>query len=184
MAKIVSLLAALPALASVGVATSLEAKSTKDPAASKAEVQIMKVMAERKRAMETGDTEAVSREMTEDYIQTDVSGRIWDKATWLKEYFSPMANLIKSGKSSWTLNRCNLRFSIHRDVAVVMGRADMNVVGASGTGLNAWVADPSHSFSRTFYFTHVYRRKGGRWLLAALQNEVAVGPASPNDKCR
>jgi hypothetical protein len=40
-----------------------------------------------------------------------------------------------------------------------------------------WAADPNASFSRTLRFTHLYVRRNGKWLLAALHNSVPVSPA-------
>jgi hypothetical protein len=54
---------------------------------------------------------------------------------------------------------------------------------AKGTGAkfgpeHTWVADPSSSFSGTLHFTHVYIKKNGNWMLAALHNQMPLPAAS------
>ena len=184
--KIAALLATQVVVMSVSALTPGEAKPASSPSIESAQAQIQNVMAERLRASLSGDTAAISRSMTDDYIQTDISGHTQDKATWLREYFVPLAGLIKSGKFKWErYDHCDLKFRIHNDVAVVTGRLDAKGVGAKWVpDQHTWAADPKGSFGGSLYFTHVYRREGGSWVLAALQNAVPVGTSvAPTEKC-
>ena len=140
------------------------------------EDELRAVMAERVKASLSGDTEAVSKFMADDYLQTDIFGHVQDKATWLKEYFIPLAELIKAGKFRWDrFDQSELQFRIYGDSAVVVGRFDGKGTGAKWVPeQHTWVADPSSSFAGTLRFTHVYVKRNGKWLLAALHNAVAV----------
>jgi hypothetical protein len=66
-----------------------------------AETEIRSVMAQIRTASLEGDSDKVSSLMADDYIQTDISGHVQDKQTWLREYFNPLAELIKAGKFRW-----------------------------------------------------------------------------------
>lgn len=162
-------------------ASAAVASTSKD----RAQTEIRSVMADRLKASLSGDTETISRLMADDYIQTDISGHGQDKAAWLREYFNPLAALIKSGKFKWErYDQCNLTFRVNGDVAVVMGRLDAKGTGAKWSPQeHIWVADPNGSFGGSLVFTHVYRRERGKWLLAALQNAVPVGPHVATEKC-
>jgi hypothetical protein len=50
-----------------------------------AESEIRSVMAQLLKASLEGDSDKVASLMTDEYIQTDISGHVQDKATWLKE---------------------------------------------------------------------------------------------------
>ncbi len=108
-------------------------------------------MAELRKANIEGDVETVANSMTDDYVQTDINGYRKDKTTWLNEYFKPLADLIKAGNFRWDeYERKNLQFR--------------------------WVADPNATFSGTLHFTHVYIKRNGKWLLAALHNQIPLPP--------
>lgn len=183
--RITAFSAALAIPPCLSTSVSLEAQPVSHVQAIGTQAQIQKVMAERVKASLAGDTQAISRSMTADYIQTDISGHAQDKATWLREYFVPLASLIRSGRFKWErYDHCDLTFRVHGDFAVVMGRLDAKGIGAKWVPQqHTWIADPSASFSGSLFFTHVYRREAGKWLLAALQNAVPVGPQVPNGKC-
>lgn len=69
-----------------------------------------------------GDSDASAALMTDEYLQTDISGRVQDKRTWFTEYFNPLAALIKAGKFHWSLyDRKDIRIQIYGECAVVMG---------------------------------------------------------------
>jgi uncharacterized protein DUF4440 len=139
-----------------------------------AETGLRKVLAERRDASLEGNAEKIASSMTDKYLQTDISGYVQDKATWFKEYFNPLAELIKAGKFRWEVfDQRELEFRFYEDSAVVIG-----VLEAKGTGArwvpqsHTWQADPGASFSGVLHFTHVYVKRNGRWLLAALHNAV------------
>jgi Domain of unknown function (DUF4440) len=153
---------------------------TAEPPDSSAEAELRATMAERHKASLEGDTEKIAASMTEDYLQTDISGLIQDKATWLKNYFVPLAELIRAGKFRWERYEENqVQVRIHGDAAVVAGTLEAKGSGARfDVERHGWVADPNATFSGKLHFTRVYIRSNGRWLLAALQNAVPVSASS------
>jgi uncharacterized protein DUF4440 len=160
-------------------ATRAEERQTEGGVSHAAEAEIRAVMAERLKASREGDSGKVTSLLAEEYLQTDISGHIQDKSTWFKEYFDPLAMLIKAGKFRWEIyDQRELQFRIYRDSAVVIG-----VFEGKGTGAklvpekHTWEADQNASFSGTLRFTHVYVKRNGKWLLAALQNAVPFSPA-------
>ena len=143
-----------------------------------AENEIRATMEQMREASLAGDSARISHLMADDYLQTDISGHVQDKATWMKEYFKPIAELIKAGKFHWDIyERKDLQFRIYGTSAVVIG-----VLEAKGSGArwspaeHTWVADPGGSFSGTLRFTHVYIKRNGRWVLAALHNAATFTP--------
>jgi uncharacterized protein (TIGR02246 family) len=147
-----------------------------------AEGELRAVMAERLKASIEGDTEKIASSMTDDYLQTDISGYVQDKATWLNEYFKPLAELIKAGKFRWEVyERKDEQLRMYGDCAVVIGALDLKGSGARPTPQHTWVADPNASFSGTLRFTHVYVKRNGKWLLAALHNQLPPRPQPPNN---
>jgi homoserine O-acetyltransferase len=147
---------------------------------SSAEADIRAVMAERLKASFKGDTEKIASSMADDYIQTDISGYVQNKSTWVNEYFKPLAELIKTGKFRWDVfEEKDIQIRIHGDSAVVIGRLELKGNGARPAPQHTWVADPEARPSLTLHFTRVYIRRNEKWLLAALHNAV---PAQPSNK--
>jgi hypothetical protein len=114
--------------------------------------------------------------MTDDYLQTDISGLVQNKDTWLKNYFITLADLIKAGKFRWeTYDLKDVEIRIHGDTGIVIGALEAKGSGARfDIERHTWVADPNASFSGKLRFTRVYIRRDGKWLLAALQNAVPL----------
>ena len=149
---------------------------------SSAEADLRALMAERRKASLEGDPEKIASSMADGYLQTDISGHVQDKVTWLREYFNPIAELIRTGKFRWEIyDQKELQFRIYGESAVVVG-----VLEAKGRGArwvpqrHTWEADPNASFSGTLRFTHVYIKRNGKWLLAALHNAVPLMPSASN----
>ena len=69
---------------------------------SSAKDEVLAALAERDKAFVAGDETKVAQFMSEDYLQTDVSGHVQDKQAWLKEYFGPLAPLLRSGQTQVT----------------------------------------------------------------------------------
>ena len=144
-----------------------------------AKAELQSVMEKRRKASLAGDSNNVASLLADDYVQTDVSGYVQDKTNWFKEYFNPLADLIKAGKFRWEVfDQKELEFRIFGDSAVVAGVLEAKGIGAK------WVpqkhtreADPNAGFSGTLRFTHVYVRRDGKWLLAALHNAVPFSAA-------
>jgi len=72
-----------------------------EPTDRSAEADLRETIAELRTASVEGDTQKVIASMTDDYLQTDISGLVQNKDTWLKNYFIPVADLIKAGKFRW-----------------------------------------------------------------------------------
>ena len=140
------------------------------------ESELRAVMDQLKAAALEGDSETTARLMTDEYLQTDISGHVQDKQQWFKEYFNPIASLIKAGKFHWDVyERRNLQFRIYGDSAVVVGALEAKGSGARWMPqTQSWQADPAATFTGTLYFTHMYVKHDGRWMLAALHNAVPV----------
>jgi uncharacterized protein DUF4440 len=150
-----------------------EAASTSDhlPANSPAaENELRAAMAERQKAMLAGDSNAVERLMAEEYLQTDIMGRVQDKSAWLAEYFRPLAALIKAGKFRWEMyDEKDVQMRMLGDTAVVVGSLTLKGTGARPVE-RTWEASPQSSVGGTLHFTRVWINRNGRWLLAAVHN--------------
>jgi len=148
-----------------------------DDSSSNAEADLSAFMNELRRANIQGDVDTVANSITDDYIQTDINGYRQDKTTWLNEYFKPLAELIKAGKFHWNeYERKNLQFRFYGGCAIVTGELQAKGTGAKFGPQHTWVADPNASFSGTLHFTHVYLKQNGKWMLAALQNQIPLPP--------
>jgi hypothetical protein len=147
---------------------------------SSSETELRAVMAERHKAGLEGDTEKIAASITDDYLQTDISGFIQNKDMWLKQYFIPLAELIKAGKFRWEMyDEKDVQIRIHGNSAVVVGTLEAKGSGARwDIQQHTWAADPSASFSGKLHFTRVYVRQNGKWMLAALHNSMSL-PAPP-----
>ncbi len=64
-----------------------------------AKAEVLAALAERDKAFVAGDDTKVAQFMSQDYLQTDVSGNVQDKQAWLNKYYLPMAPLLKSAKT-------------------------------------------------------------------------------------
>jgi len=159
--------------------TEASLKPTEQPSG---EAEILAAMDERRKASMEGDTEKVTSSLADEYLQTDIGGYVQDKATWLNEYFKPLAELIKAGKFHWEVyDRKDVQIRIYGDCAVVIGTLEAKGSGARYVPTqHTWMADPSASFSGTLRFTHVNIKRNGKWLLAALHNQLP--PPPPTNK--
>lgn len=153
-------------------ATKLSGGTTNRMEASSGERDLASAMAERDKAMLAGDGETVERLTADEYVQTDISGYVQDRSTWLNEYFRPLATLIKAGKFRWDTYEGN-DVQIHRfgDTAVVTGAMALKGTGAKPSG-HTWVESSETSFAGTLRFTRVWVNRDGGWRLAALQNAL------------
>ncbi len=147
-------------------------KGQSDPAVT----ELRATMAERVKASVNGDSDKIANGMAPEYVQTDISGYVQDKATWLKEYFNPLAELIKAGTFRWdAFEQDDIQYHIYGDCAVVTGALHAKGSGAMFVAQrHTWVSDPQATFAGTLRFTHVYLRRNGKWLLAALHNAVPI----------
>jgi ketosteroid isomerase-like protein len=140
---------------------------------------LRELMIGRRTASIQGDVDSITNSMADEYVQTDISGYRQDKSAWLDQYFKPLAVLIKSGKFKWTqYEHKDLQLQLYGDCAVVTGKLEAKGNGARFGPHHTWVPDATASFSGTLSFTHVYIRRDGKWLLAALHNAVPASPPS------
>jgi hypothetical protein len=148
---------------------------------SDAEAELRATLAERHKASLAGDSEKIAASMTDDYLQTDIAGFVQDKPTWLRQYFIPLAELIKAGKFRWEkYDEQDVRIRIHGDSAIVIGTLEAKGVGARmDMTTHSWMADSTAAFSGTLHFTRVYVRQNGKWMIAALQNSIVPPAPSP-----
>lgn len=170
------LLVILLTLLSTTIGAAAQQPNSPKPADSP-EVELRAFMAELRKASVEGDVDTIANSMTDDYVQTDINGYRQDKTTWLNEYFRPLADLIKAGKFHWVeFERTNLQFRFYGHCAIVTGELHAKATGAR-PGAHAWVPDPNASFSGMLHFTHVYIKQNGKWMLAALHNQMPLPPA-------
>jgi len=144
------------------------AQTTIDQSSAKAEV--LAALAERDKAFVAGDETKVAQFMSEDYLQTDVSGNVEDKQAWLNEYYRPLAPLLKSGKTQLaTFDRSEIVVRDFGETMVVAGKGTLKFVG-----VNPW--NPKVTYSpgpaRVYRFTHVWIKRGGAWKLAVIHNAI------------
>ena len=135
---------------------------------SSAKDEVLAALAERDKAFVAGDETKVAQVMSEDYLQTDVSGHIQDKQAWLNEYFRPLAPLLRSGETRLsTFDRSDIVVRDFGATLVVAGKLLYKFAG-----VNPW--DPKVAFQpgppRVIRFTEVWIKRAGVWKLAVLHN--------------
>jgi ketosteroid isomerase-like protein len=102
-----------------------------EPTDRSAEADLRATIAELRTASVEGDTQKVVASMTDDYLQTDISGLVQNKDTWLKNYFIPVADLIKAGKFRWeSYDLKDVEIRIHGDTGIVVGALEAKGSGA------------------------------------------------------
>jgi len=151
---------------------------------SSSEAALRTVMDERRKASLEGNTDKIANSLADEYLQTDITGYVQDKTAWLNEYFQPLAELIKAGKFHWDVfDPKDVQIRMQGDTAIAIGTLEAKGSGARyAPTQHTWVADPNASFSGTLRFTHVYIKRNGKWLLAALHNAVPLTPPPPANK--
>jgi homoserine O-acetyltransferase len=159
---------------------SAEASMKSNPA-SPEEAELRAVMAELHKASLEGDTERTVSLMTDEYVQTDISGHFQEKAEWMSGYSRPLAELIKAGKFHWEVyEEKDVQIRIYGDAALVMGMLELKGVGARWGEKYTWVADPDAHPGATLRFTRVFVQRNGKWLLAAIHNAIPLPPPPPS----
>ncbi len=141
---------------------------------SSAQAEVLVALAERDKAFVAGDETKVAEFMSEDYLQTDVSGNVEDKQAWLNEYYRPLAPLLKSGKTRLaTFDRSDIVVRDFGDTMVVAGKGTLKFVGVNPWNPNAtYLPGPA----RAYRFTHVWIKRGGAWKLAVIHNAIPTEP--------
>ena len=138
---------------------------------------VLAAFAERDKAFVAGDETKVAQVMSEDYLQTDVSGHIQDKQAWLNEYFRPLAPLLSSGETRLTtFDRSDVVVRDFGDTVVVAGKLTLKFAG-----VNPW--DPKVAFQPgpplIIRFTAVWIKRGGAWKMAVLHNATPQENRNP-----
>ncbi len=118
--------------------------------------------------------------MSEDYLQTDVSGNVYDKQTWLGEFYRRISPLLTSGKTRFlTFDRSDIVVRDFGDTVVIAGNGSQKMLG-----VNPW--NPNATYSPgppvTFRFTQVWIKRGGAWKLAVVHNAVPTESHNPIHK--
>jgi ketosteroid isomerase-like protein len=138
-------------------------------------------MADRQKAMLAGDADSIDRLTAEEYVQTDIFGHVQDKSAWLREYFLPLAALMKAGKFHWDLyEEKDVAVHMFSDTAVVTGSLHMKGTGARVAG-RTWQEAPNTSIEANLRFTRVWIKRDGAWRVAALHNALTPMTAANGD---
>jgi ketosteroid isomerase-like protein len=144
---------------------------------SSAKAEVLAALAERDKAFVAGDETKMAQLMSEDYLQTDVSGNVQDKQAWLNEYYGPLAPLLKSGETRCaTFDRSDLVVRDFGDTVVIAGKQTFKFAG-----INPW--NPRVTFQpgppRVLRFTHVWIKRGAAWKLAVVHNAIPQEQSGP-----
>jgi hypothetical protein len=129
-------------------------------------------IAARQKANLEGDTEKIEKLMTDEYLQTDILGRVQNKSEWLADYFRPLAALIKAGQFHWDVwEEKNVQIRQFGDVVIVVGTLTLKGRGASPVPGRGMVASPQATFGPVdLRFTRIWINRNDKWLLAAIHN--------------
>ncbi len=147
--------------------------------------EVLAALAERDKAEVAGDETKVAQSMSDDYLQTDVSGNIYDKQMWLNEYYRPMAPLLKSGKTRWVkFDRSDIVVRDLGDTFIVAGKMTIKHVGVNPWNPKDVIPPDSPRPPLTFSFTHVWIKRGGAWKLAVVHNAIPTESHNPIHKQR
>ena len=140
---------------------------------SSAKAEVLAALAERDKAFVAGDETKVAQFMSEDYLQTDVSGNVQDKRAWLNDYYRPMVPWLKSGKTSWvTFDRSDIVVRELGDTVVVAGKQTIKHIGVDPWNPTDVTPADSPRPPRSLRFTHVWIKRGGAWRLAVVHNAI------------
>ena len=144
---------------------------------SSAKDEVLAAFAERDKVFAAGDEARMAQVMSDDYLQTDVSGHAQDKQAWLNEYFRPLAALLRSGETRvTTFDRSDIVVRDFGDTVVVAGKQTFKFAG-----VDPW--DPRVNFQpgppRVLRFTQVWIKRGGAWKLAVVHNAIPQEQPNP-----
>jgi ketosteroid isomerase-like protein len=155
-------------LAIAGTTSYAQSPSKKFISKRSAESEVRKAFDAYYQAFNAGDVETVKRMSRDDYLQTDVYGNVQDKATWLAEYYLPLAERIKSGGLKLdTFKSSELQIRLYGNVAVIVGRTTLNNPVVSG-----------QAQTRGLRFTQVWVKSHGQWQRGVYHNAFVPEPIS------
>lgn len=156
-------------------ATRITPHSSADSETAIPEPTLRAAIEQRHQAMLDGDEGGVDRLTAKEYLQTDIFGRVQNKATWMSEYFRPLASLQKAGKFRWErYEESDVQVTMLGQTAVVTGALSMKGTGAKFT-TGKWEESPQSTIEGTLRFTRVWVKQDGAWVLAALHNAIPLG---------
>lgn len=112
-------------------------------AQSNPEEEVRQAMADNVNAQIHRDAAALQRQYADDYYRIGVTGRVWDKAAYMKAVMGP------EGGQSRKLDRSDVKIRIFGNVAVATGFGSL-----SGEG---------NSAPRTSQFLEVWVKRNGNW---------------------
>ena len=144
---------------------------------SSAKTEVLAALTELDKAFVAGDETKLRQFKSEDYLQTSVSGKVQDKEAWFKEYFGPLAPLLRSGETRLTtFDRSDIVVREFGDTVVIAG-----VLLYKFAGVDPW--NPKVNFQpgppRVLRFTQVWIRRGGPWKLAVVHNAIPQEQPNP-----
>jgi ketosteroid isomerase-like protein len=140
---------------------------------SSATTEVLAALAERDKAYLAGDETKVAQFMSEDYLQTSVSGDVQDKQAWLKEFYGPLAPMLRSGKTRYvTFERSDIVVRDFGDTMVMAGKQTLKHVGVDPWDPKIAIPADSPRPPGTLRFTHVWIKRGGAWKLAVVHNAI------------
>ena len=141
----------LALILAISTLSGMAQKATKAKAGGgSAEDQLESLEKERAQAVIKGDTAALDKMTADDYVLTDVNGKVRTKAETM--------DAIKSGVIKVTSNDVDdLKVHVYGNTAVVTGRSD-----AKGTIDGKEIGGPVR-------FTRVYVKRNGTWQSVAFQ---------------
>jgi ketosteroid isomerase-like protein len=108
-------------------------------------------------ALKQFDLNSMQSLLAEDYQQTDLRGKVQDRASWL-EFFKSYATAVHSGNAKFEICFEGWTVRVYEDAAVVTG-------GAKFTGQRTGMS-PVNNVIR---FTNVWIRRRGFWYLVSYQ---------------
>jgi ketosteroid isomerase-like protein len=155
-------------LLAIGCAISqAQSPDKKQASTTSAESEVQQAIDKYYQAFYAGDVETVKRMTRDDYLQTDVYGNVQDKATWIAEYYIPLAERIKAGGLKLDAPKpSDLQMRRYGNVAVVIGRTTLKSSVVSGQ------AKP-----RDLRFTQVWVKSNGEWQRAVYHNAWVPEPS-------
>jgi ketosteroid isomerase-like protein len=141
----------------MGQTISRESKKSK-----RLEQKIQQMIKEFDAAVSTGNVQKVESLITDEYVHTDIYGKIQDKNSWLVTWLKPLAADLKDGKYKWEIYQSDdIQVNVLNDgIAVAVGR---------------WTLKRSDSpESLVGRFTHVWIKTKEGWQRAAYQATTIV----------
>ncbi len=134
-----------------------QSPNNKQASRTSAESEVLKAVEKFIDAFVAGDVETVKRMTAEDYLQTDVNGKVQDKSAWLAEYYLPLVERMKTGQLKWDVyERKDIQVRRYGNVAVLIGQTTFKTSDA-----------PKASELR---FTQVWVKRHGNWQRAVYHN--------------